>query len=216
MKPFSAMFLEAETALDCFRKSNGNRNQNRSWRNSSETYMKKIIAVIGIAFAAMVINSSAQTNLPTNQTIQFVDSLEGYLTSFNTNYTFTNVTVELTTGYKQVTGVNAASYLDGQYDLSDGLNFDVSLQFSGVGSAFNAYEAGIGYNIVRHYDTELNVVLLGGYDSVAKSGVIEPGVTLKKKMTVNTYTEVGISLPVFFKGSFNSNPTFRAGVGFTF
>jgi len=171
------------------------------------------------AVAAMVFTPAikAQTNLPPVATAQsFLTSAQQYLTAFNTDYTFTNVALEVTTGYKQVTGVNAASYLDAQYDFANGFNLDSSFQFSGVGSAFNAFEGGVGYNVIRHFDTEVNVVLLGGYDQVQKSGVIEPGLTLKKKMTVNTYTEIGLSLPVFFKGNFNSNPTFRAGVGFTF
>lgn len=164
-------------------------------------------------------NASGGTTTVSNPitTQSFLNSAEIYFTSFNTNYNFTNITMEVSTGYKQVTGVNAASFLDAQYDLANGVNFGASFQFSGVGSAVNTFEAGIGYNIIRHYDTAVDVRLMGGYDTVVKAGVIEPGLTLKKKMTPNTFSEIGVSLPIYLNNStFNNNPTFWVGAGFTF
>jgi hypothetical protein len=178
--------------------------------------MKKQIAFIAALAAIATIFACVSAHAQTNTPATFFTSAQSYLTEFNTNYTFSGVKLEMSTGYKQVTGVNAASFVDGQYNFANGLNIDASIQFSGVGSAINGAEAGIGYNVIQHYDCEVNAVLLGGYDNVRGDGVIEPGVTLKKKLTENTFAEIGMSLPVFFQGGFNSQPTFRVGTGFTF
>ena len=174
--------------------------------------MKKYIAVIAVALLA--VGAQAQTN--------FVNSVEAYFTSFNTNYGFGGVKLELSSGYAQVTGANAASKLFAQYDIN---SFDVigSVQFSGVGSALNGGESGVGYTIISHYDTKVQIDLLAGYDNTkldgkGKSGaiVVEPRIALKKKLTQNTYAETTLSLPIFSVGRFNSNPTIYAGVGFTY
>ncbi|MDE2100810.1 MAG: hypothetical protein KGL39_26425 [Patescibacteria group bacterium] len=177
--------------------------------------MKKQLTFLAILAAVAAIfscSAKAQTNTPAT----FFTSAESYLTSFNTNYTFDGVTLEMSTGYKQVTGINAASFVDAQYNFANGLNIDASIQFSGVGSPINAFQAGIGYNVIKHYDCEVNAVVLAGYDDVKSAGVYEPGLTLKKKLTPNTFAELGISLPIYSTGSFNRNPTFRVGTGFTF
>lgn len=179
-----------------------------------KSFLHSLAIIVGFGILSGCV-AHAQTNqVATPQT--FFTSAQAYLTSFNTNYSFTDITLEVSTGYKQVTGVNAASFLDAQYDFANGLNIGGSLQFSGVGSPINGFEAGLGYNLIRHYDASVNVQLLGGYDNVRKDGVIEPGVTLKKKLSPNTFAEIGASLPVFFSGGFNSQPTFRVGTGFTF
>lgn len=177
--------------------------------------VKLKILLAAVALFVISISAQAQTNsVVTPQS--FFTSAENYLTDFNTNYSFENISLEVSTGYKQVTGVNAASFLDAQFDFANGLNLGASLQFSGVGSAINGAEAGLGYNLIRHFDTAVNAQLLAGYDNVRREGVIEPGLTIKKKMTPNTFMEIGMSLPIFFHEQFNSQPTFRVGTGFTF
>ncbi len=173
--------------------------------------MKKLIAAL-IASAALAVQ--AQTNGPI--TVQsFATSFEQYMTSFNTNYTFTNVTIEVATGYKQVTGVGAASTLDAQYDFGN-LNAGLGLQFSGVGSPINAAEAQFGYAIVNHYDTKVDVDLRAGYDWTRRAGVIEPTIFLEKKMTPNTFTRLGASLPIYTSGQQSTTPTFYVEAGFTY
>ena len=180
----------------------------------NKSTLLKVSLLAAILAMGSITQATAQTNTPTVSS--FFTSAEQYLTSQNTNFSFANVTCEFSTGYKQVTGVNAASFVDGQYDFSNGLNLGASLQFSGVGSPVNAAQASLGYNLIRQYDTALNAELLVGYDDYKASAVVEPAVTLKKKATANTFFEIGISLPVYTKGGFNSNPTFRIGTGFTF
>lgn len=176
--------------------------------------MNKIKSLVIAAALSAAVSLHAQTNAPTTVP-SFFTSAEQYLTSFNTNYTFTGVTFEAATGYKQVTGVGAASVVDAQYDISR-FHILTSFQFSGVGSTVNAEEAGIGYDIVQYYDTALEANLLGGYDENQHSGEIEPKVDIKKKLTTNTYTELGMSVPIYFKEKFNNTPSFYLEAGFTF
>jgi hypothetical protein len=170
------------------------------------------IAVLGLAMVAAPI-AQAQS---TNNVGTFFVSAEQYFTAFNTNYTFEGVTFEASTGYKQQIGVNAASYMTMQYDIGR-VNLGTSFLFSGVGSAVNEVEAQIGYAIVQHYDLEVDVNFLGGYSAWSSSGVIEPEIDLKKKLTPNTFAEIGMSMPQFLnQKEFNSSPTFKFGAGFTF
>lgn len=159
--------------------------------------------------------SQAQTNAPT-----FFNSLEGYFTSFNTNYDISAATIECDTGYKQVTGVGAANVLNLQYNVtlggSDKFHIKSSDQFSGVGSAFNDAEVGIGYDLIQYYDTELEFNVLGGYSWTEHSAIIDPELEVKKLMTPNTYSGIGISLPFYPKGRFNNTPTFEIIAGFKF
>jgi hypothetical protein len=173
--------------------------------------IKTIIGFTALAVMMVVFSTKAQTNTAPS----FFQTAEQYLTSFNTNFTFQGVSFEAATGYKQVTGVGAASVIDAQYDINR-FHILTSFQFSGVGSAFNAEEGGVGYDVIQYYDTALEANLLGGYDETLHSGEIEPRVNLKKKWTYNTYSELGISLPVYFKEKFNNTPSFYLEEGFTF
>ncbi|MGH8023578.1 MAG: hypothetical protein ACRED1_08350, partial [Limisphaerales bacterium] len=100
------------------------------------------LMVVMATLVMAAVQARAQTN-DENLTIPtFYQSAVSYFTSFNTNYTFAGTSLELGTGYKQVTGVGAASVLDGQYNLPLGgasstignrLHIGASAQFSGVG-----------------------------------------------------------------------------------
>ena len=186
--------------------------------NQPKHTMKKIIAVLSIA--ATVFTASAQTNSPIAPP-SFFNTAEAYLTSFNPAYSWNTVKLEVSSGYKQVTGANASSVLDVGYDFNtttwiNGFSIQGTIQFSGVGSAINSGELGLGYAVVEHLDTKVDLVLLGGYDGNKNAAVIEPGIFLKKKLTENTFAETGFTLPVFAKGKFNSSPSIRAEVGFTY
>lgn len=179
--------------------------------------MKKILSIIliaGICAAAMLpIMSEAQTS--TNSIASFPAQVESYFTSFNTNYNW-NVSLEAATGYKQVTGQDAATFATVQYDISTNWDAGVSLTYAGVGSSVDTLEASAGYTIVNHFDTKLEFDLGAGYDWNTTAFIVEPGLVAKKKMTPNTYIEIGISLPIETRGAFSRNPTFITGAGFTF
>jgi hypothetical protein len=182
--------------------------------------MKKLLTIL--SFVLLAICVQAQTNSSITITNQlpvdeqtFFSSAESYLTSFNPEFTFTNVVLEVGTGYKQVTGVNAASTLDAQYDF-ERWNVGSAFQFSGVGSAVNAIQAQGGYAIIEHLDTKVDLDLRPGYDFVRKTEVIEPALFISKKMSKNTFLRPGISFPIYFKGRLNTSPTFFFETGFTY
>jgi hypothetical protein len=175
------------------------------------------VIVFGL-FAIMLFvrwSASAQTNAAPTTVPNYFTSVGLYLTTFNTNYTWDALNIDCETGYKQVTGVNSASFANVNYHIGNSVEIPATIQYSGVGSAINGGEIGIGY-AVNHYDTRLTVDLLGGYDNFQNCGVLEPKLEVKKKLTPNTYASIGLSLPIYFEHQFNSNPTFWTGVGFTF
>ena len=167
--------------------------------------MKKIFALI--ALTALCFTARAQTN----QT--FIGTAESYFTSFNTNYSWVSNSLEIATGYKQVTGVNAASTLDGQYDF-ERFNIGAGLQFSGVGSPINGAVVQGGYALIEHLDLKVDADIRAGYDW--NRNTVEPTLFLSKKPTPNTFFRIGASLPFYFKGKQNTNPTFYAETGFTY
>ena len=159
--------------------------------------------------------AAQSTNTPAVSTQQtFVETAQLYLTSQNTNFDF-NDTLEVATGYKQVTGANAASTLDAEFNIRTNINIGAALQFSGVGSPVNAFEVQGGYAVINRSDVKVEADLRAGYDWNVKAAVFEPGIFLKKKATPNTFFEIGVSLPVYTRGTFNRNPTFFAETGFT-
>ena len=167
--------------------------------------------------------AAAQTNvtsLTTNAsggitTETFFQSAGNYLTTFNPAFTWTNVALEAATGYKQVTGAGATSVVDVQYDIGR-WNAGTAFQFSGVGSPINAFEAQGGYALIEHLDAKVDFDLRAGYDWTVKAGVVEPGIFIGKKLTQNTFLKTGVSLPVYFKGQLNRNPSFYLETGFTY
>jgi len=179
--------------------------------------MKKLLILAAYAAIAttFALSAKGQTNAPAPS---FFTTGEKYFTEFNTNYTWQGISISVATGYKQITGVGASSTIDGAYQFgaTQRWNAGLELQFSGVGSAFNSYEAQVGYELIQHYDAVLEFDLRGGWDDTHSSAVIEPAVFIKKKLTENTYAEIGASLPVFFKGAFNQDPTLFVESGFTY
>jgi hypothetical protein len=174
----------------------------------------KIKIKIKIALLALItaiaIPAAAQTNIPT-----FFQSAENYLTTFNTNYTWTNVDYEVSDGLKQVTGSGSTDVINAQRDI-DSFVIGASVGFDGVGSTIGTAQLITGYNIYQHYDTEITLEVESGYSWYQKTEVIEPELAIEKKLTANTFARLGVSLPVYFKRAFNRTPTFEAGIGFTF
>lgn len=195
-------------------------------KNKNKTNMKKnIMAIIGVAALLATVNLQAQTNVPvnpppvsdavTNPIPNFINQVAVWGTSFNTNYNWTNVTLQIEDGYKQATGSGASDYLRVQYDMGR-WNLGVEGEFLGVGSQFNAVEAEAGFALVQKYDFKIEANLLAGYDRTLKSFEVEPEVKAVKMLTVNTYATLGLSMPWMAKGKFDGTPQIRVGAGFTF
>lgn len=189
------------------------------------SYCTGILIMLGLGLFAGCIAHAQTTPPPANPATTFMSRVENYFTDINTNFTFAGVKLEMSSGYKQVTGANAASELYAQYNLTD--NFDVmgNLQFSGLGSAINSVEAGPGYALINHFDLKLQADILVGWDSTKGNTtgndgqgalVIEPRLALKKKLTPNTFAETAISLPLYTIAKLNTQPSFYIGVGFTY
>lgn len=177
--------------------------------------LRYIRAALMAAVITIGVLSCRQVHAQSNNVVNFFQSAANWATSFNTNYTFSGVTLEADTGYKQVTGANAANFVNVQYDIGN-FSIDGAVQFSGVGSALNGEELGVGYAVINHYDFKCELGLIGGYDATFNAGEIEPRVTLKKKLTPNTYAILALSLPERFGHGLNDTPTFWAGAGFTY
>jgi hypothetical protein len=171
--------------------------------------MKKLTVILGA-----VLISTAITNAQTLST-NFLQSAEDYFTSFNTNYTWSSITLDAETQVKQSPIGGLSDQVKVAYHLSN-FEFIAAAQFNGANTPLNQMEGGVGYDILNHYDTEVTISVLGGYSQEQDSALIEPGIELKKKLTTNTYASIGASMPYYFRRSFSSTPTFTTGVGFTF
>jgi hypothetical protein len=187
--------------------------------NSLKSKVESLFLAAGVVAAVELASSAGAQTTNLNSTLSapsFFASAQNYFTSFNTNYTWTNLTLEAATGYKQVTGVNAASTLDVQYDFSVRWDAGLAAQFSGVGSPVNALQAQVGYGLIEHFDTKLEADLRAGYDWTRDAAVVEPVLFVGKKLTPNTFLKTGVSLSVYSRGVFNRTPTFYLETGFTF
>lgn len=153
---------------------------------------------------------AAPTTVPT-----FFQSAQSYFTSFNPAYTWTNVTVEASTGYKQVTGAGATDVAQGQYDFNR-FNLGAVIGFDGVGSAVGSLQAQFGYDLIQYEDTKLTIDAQAGYSWYQSAAVIEPELAVEKKLTANTFTRIGVSLPYYAGKPFGKTPSFEVSLGFTF
>lgn len=188
--------------------------------------MKKTLFTL-IAAAALLLasNHAAQAQTATNPPAStastptpaqnFFDTTKSWLTSLNPDNTWTNVTLELGIGYSQVTGDPAASVVDAQYDIGK-FNLGANFQYFGLGSSVNEAEFQAGYAVLEKEDLKVDVDLRVGYDFISNDEAVEPALMLKKKLTTNTYAQVGVSLPFEFKRTFSRNPTFFVETGCTF
>ena len=179
--------------------------------------MKKLLSLLSIAALALTAatTSPAQT-APTNSIPNFITQVQTWATTVNTNYDWTNATLQVDSGYKQATGQGASSYLAVQYNFASAWNVGVEGQFYGIGSAFNSVELQAGYALFRNHDFKIEGNLLAGYDNTRSAFVAEPEIKAVKMMTVNTYTTAGFSMPFFSKGKFDAAGQFKIGVGFFF
>jgi len=176
-----------------------------------------LMLLLCLAFAARP--ASAQPTSNTNTIPNFLSQVEDWALNVNTNYDWTNVTLQVESGYKQTTGYGAANYIGVTYDpniLGKTVNFGIEGQFYGAGSAFNGAEARLGYVLFKKSDFKLEAAAYGGYDNTRPAAVGEVELRAVKMLTVNTYTTASYSQSFYSKGKFNSNGQVRVGAGFVF
>ncbi|MGD0331406.1 MAG: hypothetical protein ABSB40_13345 [Nitrososphaeria archaeon] len=173
--------------------------------------MKKLVLAVSL-IASLVLTSKAQvTNIPT-----FFNSAEEYLTSFNTNYDWSSVTIEAASSWKQVTSQGATDVINAEYHIDSRFLLGGSIQFEGVGSTIGSAQLITGYAFIQHFDTQASIEVESGYSWYRNTYVIEPELKLEKKLTKNTFALIGVSIPLFTEGKNSRTPCFETGLGFTY
>jgi len=198
-------------------------------RNQRPPIMKHILALTLLALAAALpvaaqntVITGTTTNAPQNIP-SFFNEAANWVISIDPTKTWTNATFQAEDGINQTTGVNLADYLRVQYNW-DRFNVSAEGDFLGVGAAFSAAQAGVGYALIQKGDLEIEANILIGGTKINESGVAsqtmrfkaEPEIKLTKLMTANTYSTISMGLPWVQGQTFDGTPSFRAGMGFTF
>ena len=171
-----------------------------------------ILVALALLFA---LGTNAQTNtlvLPQN----FFQTAANYFTSANTNYTWTGNTLEVAAGADYMSSVNWANYLDAQYDLGR-FAIETKMRNAGIAGTVDSAEAGVGYTLISYHSVKLEAAVDGGYDLDRNTALIEPKLTLRDKLTPNTFLGLSISLPIWTSGRpINTVPDIGIETGFTY
>lgn len=172
-------------------------------------------AIIGILCLLGGNTAMCQTNTvapPQN----FFQSVQQYFTSANTNYTWTANTFEFAVGADYMSSVNWANYLDAQYDAGN-FGIEAKMRNAGIAGTVDSVQAGIEYTLIQYYSVKLEAGVIGGYDLERNSAVIEPKLTVRSKLTPNTFAGVVLSLPIWTAGKpINNVPDIGVEAGFTY
>lgn len=146
----------------------------------------------------------------------FFQSVQQYFTSANTNFTWTNNTLECAIGADYMSSVNWANYLDAQYDVGK-FGIEAKMRNAGIAGAVDSLQAGIEYTLIQYYSVKLEAGVIGGYDLERNSPIIEPKLTVRSKLTPNTFAGVVLSLPIWTTGRpMNNVPDIGVEAGFTY
>jgi len=189
--------------------------------------MKTIISSLVLALT-LTLSATAQTTniIPTNAPTplppgaptppaNFFATIQSYLTSVDTNYTWISNRLEVAAGGDYLGGLQWANYLSGQYDFGR-WDLESKLRNLGIGGAIQSVEGGGGYTVIQDGSLKLQGSVLLGYDFNRNAMLLEPQVVLKKKATRNTYLELGIGVPVWLQKPMNTRPNIFIGAGFTY
>jgi hypothetical protein len=172
----------------------------------------KILLVLALLIG---IEANAQTNAPISPE-NFFQTAANYFTSANTNYTWTGNTLEVAAGADYMSSVNWANYLDAQCDLGR-FGIEAKMRNAGIAGTVDSVEAGVGYTLISYYSVKLEAGIDGGYDLNRNAALIEPKLTLRDKLTPNTFLGLAISLPVWTNGRpLNTVPDIGIETGFTY
>lgn len=169
---------------------------------------------------ALLYNAQAQT-VTTNQVPNlmpeqnFFQSVETYVTSINTNYSFASNLLEVATGAGQ-TGPILSDYFTAQWDCYGRWDVAGQIRNAGIAGVIQSAEFGGGYAVISAGDTKVQVGAWAGYDWNKSCALFEPEVVVRKKATRNTFFEAGVSLPLWTSGQPNKTPAFFVGTGFTY
>lgn len=176
------------------------------------------VAIIsGVCLVAAGFTARAQlpsTNLPPEQS--FFQSVGNYFTSANTNYTWASNTLEIAVGADYMSSVNWANYVEAQFDTGR-FDIDAKVRNAGIAGTVDSVQAGIGYSLIEFYSIKLEAAIDGGYDLDRNTAIFEPRLTLRDKLTSNTFLGISLSLPVWTNGKpINNVPDIGIETGFTY
>ena len=179
--------------------------------------------LLGLAFLGGIgilpVTAGAQTSITNSLPVSpqnFFQTAANYFTSASTNYTWTGNTLEVAAGADYMSSVNWANYLDAQYDLGR-FALEAKMRNAGIAGTVDSTEAGIGYTLISYYSVKLEAGVDGGYDLNRNAALIEPKLTLRDKLTANTFLGLSISLPIWANGQpMNSVPDIGIETGFTY
>lgn len=186
-----------------------------------------IAAAAALAFGSFPVQAQTSpapvtasiTNAP-GSAAPFIQQLGVWATSYDVTKSWTNC-ISLDTGVATTTGSSIADRIQ----LKDNIgSFAVGVNgnFTGVGSAFNQAEIVGDWYWVTKYDFKFGVTLGAGYnfgistETQKNCFVVEPGLTMSKLITQNTYATMSYTFPVQTVGKFNNISTIYVGAGFTF
>jgi hypothetical protein len=181
----------------------------------------EITSVLRAAACALLIVSAtvrAQSSINTNAAPEqnFFQSAAAYLTSANTNYTWTRNTLEAAVGADYMSSVNWANYIDAQYDLGR-FGIGAKVRNAGIAGTVLSVEAGVDYTLISYYSVKLQAGIDAGYDLDRNCALIEPKFVLRDKLTPNTFLGLSLSLPIWANGqAINRVPSIGIETGFTY
>lgn len=176
-----------------------------------------LAAIGGLCLLAASFSAQAQmpaTNAPPEQ--NFFQSVGNYFTSANTNYTWASNTLEVAVGADYMSSVNWANYVAAQFDMG---RFDIGAKVrnAGIAGTVDSAQASIGYSLIEFCSVKLEAGIDGGYDLDRGAAIFEPRLTLRDKLTPNTFLGLSLSLPIWVNGKpMNSVPDIGIETGFTY
>jgi len=176
------------------------------------------VALAERASAQFTTNSLTGTNSPAFSSApppNFLATVQSYLTSVDTNFTWTSNRLEAAAGADYQDGIQWANYVSAQADLHR-YDLEAKVRNVGLGGVIESFEAGGGYTVIQDHSLKIQASLLAGYDFSRHLALVEPQAILKKKTTPNTYLELGVGLPVWLQNPVNHRPNFFIGAGFTY
>lgn len=157
--------------------------------------------------------------MPTTPAAFFANA-GSYLSTVNTNLTWTNTPTDFWTGANYQSGVNTSAEIGGSYDVwrlsaTAAIAPEAVIRTFGGSAQIISGQAGAGISLF-HYDLKITGYVDGGYNNPLDSGFVEFGARLKKKMTVSTYLGTGIYYSHVFQGNTKDTPGATAYVGWAF
>lgn len=179
-----------------------------------------LVTALALWLTGLAAPLHAQTNSVLNGTggaapQSFFQSVGGYLTSINTNYSFASNVLEVATGAGQ-SGPVLADYVSAQWDAWGRWDVAAQVRNAGIAGVIQSAEFGGGYSVIRAGDTKVQLGAYAGYDWNKSAVLFEPELVVRKKATRNTFFEAGVSLPLWTAGTPNKTPAFFVGTGFTY